>query len=89
MGSADWVAGCIATTVCAVALSVLWTGPGLRVVPAVVTVDVILFFLVGIAVTGLVESLRVARAHAEYRGEPRATSSSRSSCTISAIPCRR
>jgi signal transduction histidine kinase len=72
---AAWIgglgAGCIATTVCAVALSVLWTGHALVSFRPVVTVDVILFFLIGVAVTGLVESLRVARAHAESAGAAR------------------
>jgi signal transduction histidine kinase len=66
---AAWVGGlgpgCVATTLCALALSMLWTGPGFVVRSPVVSVDVLLFFLVGLAVSALVESLRIAREHAE------------------------
>jgi signal transduction histidine kinase len=66
---AAWVGGlgpgCVSATLCAVALSMLWLGPGFAVCRPVVTVDVILFLLVGIAVSALVESLRIARKHAE------------------------
>jgi signal transduction histidine kinase len=72
---AAWIgglgAGCLATVLCAVALSVLWTGRALLSLPPSVTVDVILFVLIGVAVTALVESLRVARAHAESAGAAR------------------
>jgi signal transduction histidine kinase len=66
---AAWVGGlgpgCISAILCAVALSMLWLVPGFAVHPPVVTVDVALFLLVGVAVSALVESLRIAREHAE------------------------
>ena len=72
---ASWIggfgAGCVATALCAAALSVLWTGRGLAAFPPSVTLDVVLFILVGIAVASIVESLRVARAHAESAGAAR------------------
>jgi signal transduction histidine kinase len=58
-------AGAVASLLCAIALSVLWTGPAFLAFPPVVTTDVVLFFVIGLALSGLVESLRVARAHAE------------------------
>jgi signal transduction histidine kinase len=71
---ASWIggfgAGCMATVLCAVSLSVLWTGPGFAV-PQRLTVDVALFLLIGLAVSALVESQRVARAHAESAGAAR------------------
>jgi signal transduction histidine kinase len=70
---AAWIgglgAGFASSVLCGVALSVLWTGPGLASFPP--TVDVVLFFLIGLAVTALVESLRVARTHAESAGAAR------------------
>ncbi len=72
---AAWIgglgAGFIADVLCALALSVLWTGPHFFAFPPSVTVDVVLFLLIGIAVTVLVESLRIARAHAESAGAAR------------------
>jgi signal transduction histidine kinase len=65
---AAWVGGlgpgCVATILCTGALSWLWNARGATAFP-VVTLDVVLFFLVGIAVCALIESLRVARSHAE------------------------
>jgi len=65
---AAWIGGLgpgvVATALCAVALSLLWTGSHLARTP-VVTMDVVLFVFIGLAVCALVESLRVARAHAE------------------------
>ena len=65
---AAWIGGlgpgCVATGLCALALSLLWTGPRVATAP-VVTMDVVLFAFIGVAVCALVESLRVARAHAE------------------------
>jgi signal transduction histidine kinase len=71
---AAWIgglgAGCTSAFLCAVSLSVLWTGPGIRL-PQSLSVDVVLFLLIGLAVSALVESLRVARAHAESAGAAR------------------
>ena len=66
---AAWVGGLgpgwVATILCTGALSCLWNARGATAFPPVVTLDVVLFFLVGIAVCALIESLRVARSHAE------------------------
>jgi hypothetical protein len=65
---AAWVGGlgpgCVATILCTGALSWIWNARGATAFP-VVTFDVVLFFPVGIAVCALIESLRVARSHAE------------------------
>jgi signal transduction histidine kinase len=57
--------GAVSSVLCAIALSVFWTGPTFVAFPRAVTTDVVLFFLIGLAVSALVESLRVARSHAE------------------------
>jgi signal transduction histidine kinase len=57
--------GCAATILCSIALSLLWKAPGVAAFPPGVTIDVVLFLLIGIAVCLLIESLRVARSHAE------------------------
>jgi signal transduction histidine kinase len=57
--------GCVATVLCSIALSLLWQGPGIMAFPHAMTVDVVLFLLIGLAVCALIESLRVARSHAE------------------------
>jgi signal transduction histidine kinase len=66
---AAWVGGLgpgwVATFLCTIALSFLWAGPGTRAFPPAVTPDVVLFFLIGLAVCVLIDSLRIARAHAD------------------------
>jgi signal transduction histidine kinase len=66
---AAWVGGlgpgCVATSLCTLALTLLWAGPGARAFHPVVTADVVLFFLIGLAVSGVIDSLRIARAHAD------------------------
>jgi signal transduction histidine kinase len=66
---AAWVGGlgpgCVATFLCTVALTLLWVSPGARAFPPVVTADVILFLLIGLAVSSVIDSLRIARAHAD------------------------
>ena len=57
--------GSLATILCSLALSSLWRAPRAAAFPPALTVDVILFLLIGIAVCALIESLRVARSNAE------------------------
>jgi signal transduction histidine kinase len=72
---AAWVGGlgpgCLATLLCTVALSLLWRTPSARTYSSSGTADIVLFFLVGVAVSALIESLRVARANAESAREAR------------------
>jgi signal transduction histidine kinase len=68
---AGFPAGVAATVVDAVALDCFFNGPAVGFSMRGVTAELLLFFLVGVGVSGLVESLRLARARADAAKEAR------------------
>jgi signal transduction histidine kinase len=72
---AAWIggfqAGVAATIVDALALDCFFNGPVIGLTMRGVTAELLLFFLVGVGVSGLIESLRLARARADAAKDAR------------------